>query len=248
MGNFLVWKQSSSSSSLEAAEAAVDVEEQEKKDPSSVGIKIVAISDTHNDHRSFNLIPDGDILIHAGDFTNFGKIEHASDFNEWLGTLPHQVKIVVFGNHESNSPWHKQAKQILSNAVVLIDEYIDVKIKEKCLRIFGTSFYWPMQVGCKNPAFDLITKDIDVLVCHGPVKGCVDGNTGCPALRQRIEEISNMSNKKPQLKLVVSGHIHSAYGMKKVNINGHSMTFINASNCGMGRVITKDPLDITLNI
>ncbi len=62
-------------------------------------MRIVCISDTHNLHRKLQ-IPDGDVLVHAGDFTLFGKQEHLNDFNEWLGTLPHRHKLVVQGNHD----------------------------------------------------------------------------------------------------------------------------------------------------
>ena len=34
-------------------------------------MRLVCISDTHTFHEDVNL-PDGDILIHAGDFTNKG--------------------------------------------------------------------------------------------------------------------------------------------------------------------------------
>ena len=40
----------------------------------SLGIKIVMISDTHGHHRDVN-IPDGDVLIHGGDWTQHGKLE-----------------------------------------------------------------------------------------------------------------------------------------------------------------------------
>lgn len=68
---------------------------------------------------NFSLPCKGDLLIHGGDFTWFGKEEHLKDFNEWLGvvpnselililgTLPHKHKIIVNGNHESNAPWKK---------------------------------------------------------------------------------------------------------------------------------------------
>eukprot|EP00913_Durusdinium_trenchii_P029972 g28086.t1 len=64
------------------------------------GLRLVIISDTHNCHRDLT-VPDGDILIHAGDFTQFGKEEHAEDFNRWLGEQPHKTKLVVLGNHEA---------------------------------------------------------------------------------------------------------------------------------------------------
>ena len=42
-------------------------------------------------------IPDGDILIHAGDFSISGLVSEVKEFNDWLGTLPHKHKIVIAG-------------------------------------------------------------------------------------------------------------------------------------------------------
>ena len=61
-------------------------------------IRIVCVSDTHslveNVQPPFN-IPEGDILIHAGDFTNQGNLDKVKEFNSWLGSLPHKHKIVT---------------------------------------------------------------------------------------------------------------------------------------------------------
>lgn len=64
-------------------------------------IRIVAMSDTHSltNHLKFE-IPDGDIFIHAGDFTKCGKLEEVIEFNSWIGKLPHKHKLVIAGNHE----------------------------------------------------------------------------------------------------------------------------------------------------
>lgn len=64
-------------------------------------VRIVCMSDTHSltPYLKFE-IPDGDIFIHAGDFTKCGKLDEVTDFNTWLGTLPHKHKIVIAGNHE----------------------------------------------------------------------------------------------------------------------------------------------------
>ena len=40
-------------------------------------------------------------MIHSGDFTNTGMLSEVEDFDNWLGTLPHQHKVVVPGNHDS---------------------------------------------------------------------------------------------------------------------------------------------------
>merc|ERR1711959_522536 len=69
-----------------------------------LGLKVVACSDTHGKHRDVT-VPEGDVFIHAGDFTEFGKEEDVLDFNEWLGELPHKHKFVINGNHENNAKW-----------------------------------------------------------------------------------------------------------------------------------------------
>jgi len=79
-----------------------------------LGVRVVCVSDTHGRHADIK-VPNGDILIHAGDFTHFGKKKDIIAFNEWLGTLPHKHKIVVNGNHEKNAEWKKDSAKLLSN-------------------------------------------------------------------------------------------------------------------------------------
>ena len=88
---------------------------------------IVAISDTHGQHRSLD-IPDGDILIHAGDLTNGGEIDQVEDFNNFLGTLPHQDKVVIAGNHDfcfERQP--KRSEALLTNCIYLKDREATVQ-------------------------------------------------------------------------------------------------------------------------
>lgn len=49
-------------------------------------VRVVCMSDTHSltHHIKFE-VPDGDIFIHAGDFTRCGKLDEVVDFNNWLG-------------------------------------------------------------------------------------------------------------------------------------------------------------------
>ena len=198
------------------------------------GLRVIAISDTHNGHAAID-IPPGDVLIHGGDYTNFSKIEQAHFFNEWLGTLPHKIKIVVNGNHESNARWKKNVKEIINNAIVLIDESIEIDTPggEKLL-IYGTNFCWPMEQG-RNPVYDAIPDKTGILVSHGPALGYVDGNKGCRIFKQRCEEIANASGSK--LKVVISGHIHQAYGTTMGSPFSclSTVQFINASIAGNSR-------------
>ena len=63
-------------------------------------MKIVCISDTHCQHRQI-VIPNGDLLIHAGDFLSTGwEADALIDFDDWLGELPHPHKVVIAGNHD----------------------------------------------------------------------------------------------------------------------------------------------------
>eukprot|EP00052_Salpingoeca_macrocollata_P006795 m.55959 g.55959 ORF g.55959 m.55959 type:complete len:209 (+) comp15661_c1_seq2:130-756(+) len=177
-----------------------------------LGLRCVCISDTHGQHRKLE-IPDGDILIHAGDWTHFGKRSDAEDFNAWLGTLPHKHKIVVNGNHESNAPWKKDTKKIFTNATFLLQESVEVE----GVTIFGAEFCWPTRDG--NPYMRQIPAGTDIVVVHGPVKGYVDGNYGCQDALQEVRRVGP--------RLVVSGHIHEAHG----EAEGHGIKFVNAANC-----------------
>jgi ABC-type uncharacterized transport system ATPase subunit len=59
-------------------------------------VRIVCISDTHNDDCTGSL-PDGDVLIHSGDMTDFGTMEELQAAYDWISALPHKVKIIVAG-------------------------------------------------------------------------------------------------------------------------------------------------------
>jgi len=224
-------------------------------------VSVVCISDTHGCHRELD-IPDADILIHAGDFTRFGKEEDAKDFkwvfefsscfwkqrtsastcvylihlsSDWLGELPHQHKIVVNGNHECNAMWKGKVDKMLFNATFLLNSEVTVTVRSVNIIIYGTQFFWPMKTS--NPYYDVINGPLDILVCHGPVAGMVDDNSGCKMLRSTVERV------KP--KLVVSGHIHRAYGQCK-SLEGTQ--FVNAANCANEYSIANPAVFVELDI
>ena len=64
-------------------------------------MRLVCISDTHTFHEDVNL-PDGDILIHAGDFTNKGGKSDVEDFFGWLMRIKPKYRYILFiaGNHD----------------------------------------------------------------------------------------------------------------------------------------------------
>ena len=96
-------------------------------------IRLVLISDTHELHRELD-VPDGDILIHCGDISMMSRsLAAIEDFDDWLGGLPHKVKLLVPGNHEF--VFEDPARQgLISNATLLINE----SVKVMGLRIWGS--------------------------------------------------------------------------------------------------------------
>ncbi|KAJ7401036.1 metallophosphoesterase domain containing 2 [Pitangus sulphuratus] len=61
--------------------------------------RFVCVSDTHSRTDGIQM-PYGDILLHTGDFTELGLPSEVKKFNDWLGNLPYEYKIVIAGNHE----------------------------------------------------------------------------------------------------------------------------------------------------
>jgi hypothetical protein len=61
--------------------------------------RFVCLSDTHTKTKNLS-VPSGDVLLHAGDFSNIGLPGDVEGFNAFLGSLPHSYKVVIAGNHE----------------------------------------------------------------------------------------------------------------------------------------------------
>jgi Icc-related predicted phosphoesterase len=190
-------------------------------------MKIVFISDTHGQHEKLTL-PEGDMIIHAGDVSKRGGMAEMESFLDWYESLPFTHKVFTVGNHDflaENAPALFK-KLIPDNCVYL--ENSDVVIEG--IRIWGspiTPWFYDWAFNRQRGAdiakyWATIPEGTDIIVTHGPVYDILDRTTrgdltGCEDLRTKIEEI------KP--KYHVFGHIHEAYGMKQVG----DTTFINAS-------------------
>lgn len=180
-------------------------------------MKLVLIADTHSLHRKV-AVPDGDILIHAGDMTNVGDIHDVVDFAKWMQELPHKHKVVVAGNHDFcfENSWSNVAKGALADAGI-------VYLHDSGCEIAGLSFwgspYTPvfMQWAFMRKRgseilrhWDLIPNHTDILITHGPPMGLCDRsspsgeNLGCADLRDAVDRI------RPRLS--VFGHIHGGAG------------------------------------
>jgi Icc-related predicted phosphoesterase len=206
-------------------------------------MRIVLIADTHGLHDSIE-IPDGDLLIHAGDLTNRGTLEQVRQAGDFLADLPHRWKVLIAGNHDFC--FERQA----IDAVIALGEVFylrDSGIEIDGKRIWGS----PWQPWFCNWAFnlrtdselrekwDLIPSDTDILVTHGPPRGILDRtargeSAGCRELSRAVERV------RPEVH--VFGHIHEAYGQESRD----GTLFVNASVCTLGCEPVQPPVVIDL--
>jgi predicted phosphodiesterase len=64
-------------------------------------MRLVLLSDIDGQHDKIRDIPEGDILVHAGDFMNSGTdLLEITSFNYWLGQQPFRHRVACAGNHD----------------------------------------------------------------------------------------------------------------------------------------------------
>lgn len=201
-------------------------------------IKIACISDTHL-MTNFAVVPDADILIHAGDALNRGELGDLVRFKLQLKPHANRFKHILFvpGNHDRcfEYSWDiaRQSLEEIPNVTVLHDKEIELY----GLKFFGTAwqphfFDWAFNVrGHEELAYKYkaIPDDVNILITHCPPFGILDKvqdtskcgrRAGSPELMDRIKQLN-------KLKLHVFGHIHGSHG-----VECHSgVNYINAASC-----------------
>ena len=63
-------------------------------------LRILQISDTHCRHKQLADLPDADVIVHCGDFSEMGTEDEVLDFLNWFIGLPYLYKVFVTGNHD----------------------------------------------------------------------------------------------------------------------------------------------------
>lgn len=235
-------------------------------------MRIVIISDTHGFEESMvEKVPDGDVLIHAGDFTKKGEVLETTMFVRWFERQPHKHKIFISGNHD----FLAQRNYALFTSLVKdcgVNYLQDSEIEIDGVKFYGSPwtpwFYnWAFNLDECSPfnrglydamqptkkfmsserCWSMVPKDVDVLITHGPAYGVLDeletgGNVGCPVLLDRLNYIDD-------LKLHCFGHIHHSYGITMArNGNGHSYFAVNAAVCDERYRPVNKPIVINLNL
>ncbi|CAG7932937.1 unnamed protein product [Penicillium olsonii] len=209
--------------------------------PLTNAVSIVCISDTHNNQPS---VPNGDILIHAGDLTQSGSFQELQNALAWLRSLPHPIKIAIAGNHELlldsryddtvGTSASDRPKLDWGDIIYLENEEVAVTcLNGRQLRVYGS----PYSVRHGNWAFQYqLTQDIwtgsvpdgiDVLITHGPPLAHLDLlKLGCPRLLQTLWRVWP--------KLHVFGHVHEGSGTDLVFFDGLQGAFKRTVAAGGG--------------
>lgn len=207
------------------------------------GIRLVCMSDLHNIDQ-FYKVPDGDILIVAGDICEVGNTAELKEFDDFLGLQTHSVKVLVAGNHDwpfaNSTP--SVAKKLLKHAIYLEDDGVE---------LYGLKFWGsPWQPWFGGWAFNLprgpklaavwskIPNDTDVLITHCPPFGVLDvvydDNVGCKDLATALKRVRPLVH--------VYGHVHQGYGMAEQD----GMIYVNASLRDENYSLVNQPIVIDL--
>lgn len=194
--------------------------------------RLVLLSDTHGLHDVLR-VPDGDVLVHAGDLSSTGKPREVEAFARFIGRQTHTHKVVIAGNHDflfEREP--ERAEALLRDEATYLR---DSETTAAGLRFWGS----PWQPWFHDWAFNLprgaaladkwalVPAGIDVLVTHGPPFGILDRvarggmSVGCEALLEALPRIAP--------RLHVFGHIHEAYGA----VGRAGTLYVNASTCDL---------------
>ena len=176
-------------------------------------MRIVALADTHGFHADLGAIPDGDVLICAGDVCRGGSLDELEASVAWLDALPHPHKLFVAGNHERCLEETPEAAESGTSVVYLRDSGVVIAGIEFWGSPWQPEFHsWAFNLP-RGPAlarmWALIPDSTDVLITHGPPLGVGDRTwdgraVGCAELRAAAERVAP--------RLHVYGHIHAAGG------------------------------------
>jgi Icc-related predicted phosphoesterase len=217
-------------------------------------LNITAISDTHNLHSQV-IIPETDILIHAGDATDDGTYEEEVNFLNLFNLQPAKIKLCIGGNHDSYLEENPNfIRENYPNIIYLDNEYIEIE----GLKIYGspsrprTVEQYLHQRKHRKSSFKVLDRfecfvwpnipsNIDILLTHIPSMGHndirkADGESlGSLYL---YEEIIN--RVKP--KVHIYGHNHDQNGISYEA----GITFVNVAMCNRSNQIVNKPYIFTL--
>lgn len=191
--------------------------------PKQPPVRVVCISDTHT--LTYD-IPNGDLLVHAGDLTNAGTTSEIQTQLNWLSSLPHPRKVAIAGNHDTYLDTRSRMTLDEKNRIDTLDWHDIIYLQHNShtvnfpgcgnrqLKLYGA----PQIPKCGGNQFafqydrgqdawtDTVPPNVDILITHTPPKYHCDLNAaaGCEWLLKEAWRV------KP--KLHVCGHVHAGAG------------------------------------
>lgn len=209
--------------------------------PISDPVTVVCVSDTHNSEAD---LPDGDVLIHAGDLTKGGTLKELQDALDWLKAQPHAHKIVIAGNHDtildpSGDPGDERARLDWGDITYLCNESATVKCSNgRELLVYGSPLSprygsWAFQYPRSEDVWaGKLPDGVDILVTHCPPQAHRDlMGLGCLHLLQEVW--------RARPRLHVFGHVHEARGQEWVGFDETQGAFEGVvTSRGLGRIVS----------
>ncbi|KAA8902604.1 Metallo-dependent phosphatase-like protein [Sphaerosporella brunnea] len=184
------------------------------------GICVVCVSDTHGRHPA---IPEGDLLIHAGDLTLSGTRHEIQVTLDWLSTLPHPHKIIIGGNRDLFLSEPGAIEELHWHGMLYLrdqPELLHFPTIGRSLKIYGSPrtpkhgtgvFQYPRK---RSRAVweGTVPIDTDILITHGPPFAHLDlAGRGCKGLLRELWRTRPL--------LHVFGHIHGGHGIEAVRFD-----------------------------
>lgn len=228
-------------------------------------LKICCISDTHGHHKKVT-IPECDVLIHAGDYTNRGSKEDVESFLKWFSAQDNALfKVFINGNHDLNGDskfdietgadiwWETMLRDYgVNQPDSTMFHLLNTGVSICGLNIWGSPYtpdFYPEHWAYNAPRgekirriWDLIPYGQDIIVTHGPPAGIgdyipdQDVSVGCEDLKARITDL------KP--KIHTFGHTHDGYCIGEQ----YGITYINASICNEAYRPVNKPILTTIEV
>ena len=209
-------------------------------------VTICCISDTHENHENINIYKNVDILICAGDFTNWrtSNENRVNGFLDWFKEQKAKYKFLVCGNHELYfSSLKKEKKEELiedmkKNNIAYLENNFGF-FPDLNLNVYGFPQTLKRNLFYMADAFEvsgrkmneicnkIFDKKIDILVTHCPPydirdKTYREKHIGSQSL---LEDL--VLRVKP--KIHIFGHNHDSPGFSIYEYEGNEILFINAA-------------------
>ena len=178
--------------------------------------------------------PYMDVVIHAGDITEYGSEQETIDFLQWFGKWRTTYKIFIGGNHDLflASCTKAQIRKLLPEGVIYLNNS-GVTIGD--INFWGspnTPYYLDMAFNLRerelHKAWQKIPDNTDILITHCPPKGIMDNGIGCEALLNKVKNVKPIYH--------VFGHAHGHYKGCKL----HGINFFNAALAYTNDYINSD--------